>query len=884
MTGLSESQVLESRRKHGDNSISQKKQNGFFKKFIANLGDPVIKILLIALGLNIIFMFKNANFFETGGIAISVFLATLISTLSEHGSEEAFRRLSLECARVKCRVIREGKVCEIDIEEIVVGDLVLIASGEQVPADGYLSLGALSLDQSSMTGENREIKKRTRSRGDAEDTSPASPYFCLRGCVVLSGEGVMCVERVGDKTTMGEISMDIQEDTRESPLRVRLTRLAKQISMLGYIAAGLVAAVSLGYDFIFESAFDPSIILYKLTSFPYLFSKLFSALTLALTVIVVAVPEGLPMMIAVVLSSNIKKMVRDNVLIRKPVGIEAAGSMNILFTDKTGTLTEGVLKVDEIYSGLCDGYTSMSRFSSVGGEIYRKYVLSAYYNGSSVKGENSEGKTEALGGNTTEQAILRSVLSEKMPICNVLSRIGFDSEKKFSAIEYTQGRQVGVLIKGAPDKLLPYVGHCILPNGDRVRINRERTEGKIKELSGGGRRVLLLCEREGRSGGIINGEFGALSLICIIVLQDKMRCEARTSVDNLSGAGVQVVMLTGDGKETAARIARESGIVRGSDDIILDGGELRGMSDEVLKGILPHLRVLARALPSDKSRLVKLSQECGLVVGMTGDGVNDAPALKRADVGFAMGSGTEVAKEAGDIIILDNNLSSIVKSVLYGRNIFKSIRKFISLQLTMNLCAVGVSMICPFLGIESPVTVVQMLWINIIMDTLGGLAFAGEAALPSCMKEKPKRRDEPILNGYMINGIIWNGIFTIALCIAFLKIPEIASRFRWAPDNIYLLTAFFALFIFSSVFNCFNFRTDRLNIFSGLSKNPAFIAIMSIVLVIQIIFVYLGGAVLRTAPLVVSELLFVSLLALTVFPAEMIRKVIWRVFVGKKGY
>jgi magnesium-transporting ATPase (P-type) len=274
----------------------------------------------------------------------------------------------------------------------------------------------------------------------------------------------------------------------------------------------------------------------------------------------------------------------------------------------------------------------------------------------------------------------------------------------------------------------------------------------------------------------------------------------------------------------------------------------------------------------------------GMVTGMTGDGINDAPALRRADIGFAMGSGTQVAKDAGDIIILDNNLASIVRAVLYGRNIFKSIRKFITLQLTMNFCAVGVTMICPFLGIDSPVTVVQMLWINMIMDTLGGLAFAGEPALPECMRERPKRRDEPILNRYMVNEIALLGGFTIGLYLFFLKSPTVTSLFRAADNNIYHLTAFFALFIFSSVFNCFNARTDRLKLFAGLKRNAVFLAIMGAILVIQIGFTYLGGNVLRTAPLTPRELTLTMLLSLSVFPAEIIRKALWRLRGRKSGY
>ena len=288
------------------------------------------------------------------------------------------------------------------------------------------------------------------------------------------------------------------------------------------------------------------------------------------------------------------------------------------------------------------------------------------------------------------------------------------------------------------------------------------------------------------------------------------------------------------------------------------------------------MAVIARALPTDKSRLVRVAQEQERVVGMTGDGINDAPALRRADIGFGMGSGAAVARDASDILILDDNLASIVKAVLYGRTIFKSIRKFITLQLTMNFCAVGVSMIGPFIGVNAPVTVVQMLWINLIMDTLGGLAFSGEAPLPSYLKEKPKRRDEPILCRYMVNEILFLGGYTVGLCILFLKHPAITARFRTTPDDLCHLTAFFALFIFSSVFNCFNARTDRLRPFAGLSRNRSFLLIMGGVLLLQIIFVYLGGSVLRTMPLLPRELGLTAILALSVLPVEKLRVFLWR--------
>jgi calcium-translocating P-type ATPase len=642
--------------------------------------------------------------------------------------------------------------------------------------------------------------------------------------------------------------------------------------------------------FLLDSEFDTGIILQKLTNWRYVWEQLFHALTLGLTVLVVAVPEGLPMMIAVVLSSNMKKMVRDQVLVRKPVGIEAAGSMNLLFTDKTGTLTEGRLSVGRIITGDGKAFRDTQDFRKSAPKLFGYFAEGCLANTSSVIGQGHGGGRQALGGNATDRALLDAVLPYVKSNCNLQFQIPFDSTRKTScAMIRRDGREV-LLVKGAPERLMAKLTDTYRPDGTRGSLDKTALSERIRALTERGGRVILCAEAvAGRvqlpaKGRLEKGDYGALTLVCMILLTDRIRKEAPESVRKLRRAGIHVVMMTGDNRDTARSIAESCGILGQGVNFVIDSEELSRMSDVEVREILPRLGVVARALPTDKSRLVRIAQEAELVVGMTGDGINDAPALKRADVGFAMGAGTQVAKDAGDIIILDNNLSSIVRAVLYGRTIFKSIRKFITLQLTMNFCAVGVTMICPFIGIDSPVTVVQMLWINLIMDTLGGLAFAGEAPLASYMAEKPKRRDEPILNRYIIGEIAWLGCFTVALCLLFLKLPAITGRFRSATDNIYLLTAFFALFIFASVFNCFNTRTDRLNIFAGLSRNKGFCFIMIAVLTVQILFVYIGGAVLRTVPLTKEEMGVTFLLALTVFPAEFLRKV-WRRLSGKtEGY
>lgn len=873
-SGLTSTEAERARREHGANQLSEKKQESFLKKFVGNFRDPVIRVLLVALIVNLFLMFRGADYLETIGIGAAVFLATLISTLSEYGSEKAFRRLSGESEKVLCRVLRDGRVTRLPIADIVVGDVVLLGAGDLIPADGYLLSGRLGVDQSSMTGEGREAKKLP---ADGRVLSPSEKNAVFRGCTVLTGEGRMEVAKVGDATFLGGISREIQLETRESPLRVRLTRLAKQITVLGYTAAVLVGLVYLVNAFVLDSGLRSDVILMKLATPEYVLSNLFRAFTLGLTVVVMAVPEGLPMMVAVVLSANIRKMMRDQVLVRKAVGIEAAGSMNVLFTDKTGTLTEGKLRVTGLLTGDCRDLPP----DTTAGEVYRLFALSAFCNTSAERGEEN-GKPAAVGGNTTDRALLSAVLGGEYPKgVRVGNRIPFDSDRKYSAAE-VHGAYEMTLVKGAPEKLLPYVRQYIGTHGKRYPFHSGRFREECRCIASAGKRLIAIACRDGELSG--DGDFRTLSLIAVAILEDRVRPEVPGAVGELRGAGIHTVMVTGDGKDTAMAVARACGILSGKTDLCLDSRELAAMSDMALREALPRLAVVARALPADKSRLVRIAGENGMVVGMTGDGINDAPALRAADVGFAMGDGTYVAKEAGDIVILDNNLASIVRAVLYGRTIFKSIRKFITLQLTMNFCAVGVSMLGPFLGVDEPVTVVQMLWINMIMDTLGGLAFAGEAPLASHMKEKPKRRDEPILNRYMAGEIIWLGGFTVAMCMAFLRLPALTSRFRASKDGICLLTAFFALFIFSSVFNCFNARTDRLRLFAGLGKNKVFLGIMAAILAIQIGFVYFGGTVLRTVPLTGKELLLVFVLSLGVFPVEFLRKLFRRMRGRSDGY
>ena len=868
--GLTEREVAQAREKHGANIFSERPRRGFFRTLWGNLNDPVIRVLLLALVLHLVLLFRTDDWVETVGIAVSVVLATLISTVSEYRSEAAFLRLSESCGAPSCRVLR-GRVCEIPATEVVVGDLLLLGAGERILADGILLSGELRVDQAPLTGESREVEKRPFRAGDGDD--PASAGVLLAGCTVLSGAGEMRVTRVGDATYLGKISGELQDTGRDSPLKERLARLARQISRVGYVTAALCALALLFRVLVLDADFSRVEILRRVRDLPFLARTLLDALTLALTVVVVAVPEGLPMMIAVVLSSNTRRMVRDRVLVRRPAGLEAAGSMNILFTDKTGTLTAGRLSLSAVLTAAGDD-TALAPLARRAAPLFSLLHRAAVSTSAAVCGER-DGKRAALGGNATDRAMLTSFLPFGTEVPAREERLPFDSAQKYSAVRLTSGE---VFVCGAPERLLPLVTGVFDDTGARTSLRRAAFMARIRTHTANGERVILLCAADRIPRG---GKGAELTLIGALAFTDPVRPEAHGAVRDLQGAGVQVVMITGDARDTAARIGAACGILTAG-RVVLEGAELAALSDEALSALLPRLAVVARALPADKSRLVRLAAAAGLVVGMTGDGINDAPALKLADVGFAMGSGTEVAMEAGDIVILDDRLSSIVRAVLYGRTVFKSIRKFITLQLVMNFSAVGISVLGPFLGFNAPVTVVQMLWINLIMDTLGGLAFAGEAPMPYYLKEPPKRRDEPILSRGIVGRIAYLSAATLALSAVFLRAPRIVSLFRESEGDICLLTAFFALFIFAGVFNCLAARTDRVALFSGLSQNRAFLFIMTAVAAVQILFVYLGGAVLRTVPLTLTELAVTLGLAATVIPVGLFGTV-WRRLSGKRG-
>lgn len=844
--GLSDKEVIINREKYGENIFTKKKQDTFFKLLLETFSDPIIKILLIALGIKTIFLIRDFDWYETVGIVLAILVASLISSISEYGSMRAFNKLTEETSKINVRVKRAGNIQSIPLSEVVVNDLVVLSTGDRVPADGIIVSGKISLDEAMINGEAKEVYKEA-------GTDKTSLFM---GTVVYSGSALMLVRSVGDNTFYGKMAMELQEDNTESPLRIRLTKLAQSISKIGYVCSLLVAGSYLIYMVVISNNFDKNLIVSTLTNGRVMFGYVLDALTLCVTIIVVSVPEGLPMMITLVLSSNMKRMLKDNVLVRKLIGIETAGNINVLLTDKTGTLTKGKLSV----VGLMDGEGNTFEYVNSHGEYKKMLVMSMAINNESSYDKKSG---NIIGGNITDRAILEysGMVSDNYEI---IKQEVFDSKKKYMYTKIRMNGHTYNLVKGAYE----VVGKMCNSYYDKVGIkhtirDNSYIDRKIKNMSMNMMRILLLAINEDRE--TINN----MTLVGFVILKDEVRENVKEGIRLVDEASIHTIMITGDNRETAKAVAEDIGLIRGSNDLVITSNEMNNMSDEMLRKKFHDIKVIARAMPQDKSRLVNIAKSLDLVVGMTGDGVNDALALKKADVGFAMGSGTEVAKEASDIVILDDNFYSITNAILYGRTIFKSIRKFIICQLTINLCSLLVSIIGPFIGIPVPITVIQMLWINMIMDTLSGFAFSYEPALPEYMKELPKKKNENIINGYMANQIITTGLVSSVICIIFLKSRIINQIFG---DD--LLTAFFGLIIFISIFNSFAARTHRLNILANIIKNKVFIGVITFVIGMQIYLIYYGGSLFRTNGLTIREFIIMMGIGLLVIPIDFIRKLI----------
>lgn len=877
--GLTDKEVEDSRRQYGSNEIPDSEPTTFWQEFKETFGDPMIKILLaIAVLMIVMFFFGYAEIYEPLGTIVAVLIVAFVSAKTGVASDTKYRELKDNTKKDQCKVHRNGLVTVIDVDDVVVGDKILLQSGDKIPADGVLVSGSLRVDNSALNGEAEECKKTAADEGfqladEITGDTFVDAHSLFRGAVVFDGEGILDVRKVGLKTMMGKMAEEMQEEEPDSPLKVKLGILAKQISTFGYIGAIVIAVLYLGY-FIMNAG---GVSAFFGLGIQEVIQRIISAVSLAVVIIVCAVPEGLPLMISLVLMQNTSKMLDHNVLVRKAEGIETAGSLNILFSDKTGTITKGRLEVVDFFTA--DGKSieipDLSKHSKVKGLV----DLAIGKNTQSMFDDHHQ----VIGGNATDQAMMKFIGEETFhaleadKACIVTASQGFNSANKFSQARIDSLGKT--FYKGAPEKLLAAAKKYLDADGNIRDIDKAALDKKIDELASKAMRVLAFGYSE--KALVENAIQDDVVIIGLVGIRDDVRPEAREAIEQVQHAGIQVVMITGDRLETAVAIAKDAGLLREESDRALSSAQLNEMSDEEVKKIIPHIRVIARALPTDKSRMVRLCQEMNLVVGMTGDGVNDSPALKRADVGFAMGSGTEAAKEAGKIVILDDNFKSIKDAIWYGRTIYHNILKFCKFQLVINVAAVVVSAIAPFFGVEEPLKVTHLLFVNLVMDGLGAIMLGNEPALEKYMSEKPRRRDESIISKKMMAQILTMGAWLTIVSFVYLKLPFFRDLFASEEQH---LTGYFVLFIVAALFNGFNVRDDGFGIFKGLDENTGFLKVFFLIILVQALIVNAAlvpfplftwiGNMFSCTPFGIQGWIAVILLAVTMIPVDLVRKLV----------
>ena len=866
MKGLSDSQVNDSKAKYGTNELAKKESESLWSMFIGAFDDIWIKVLCAALVLKIVLavlgMFVPAlsgenDVVEIISIIIAIGLATGFSTLSEYRNASRSEALQEEYNKTYAKVMRNGKLVNILTSEIVKGDTILVQSGDKVPVDGILFEGHIKVSQAALNGESRdENKTAADTMDDAESTDYASASKVFMGSVVTSGEGYMAATVIGDQSELGKINKALtdsdEEEERKDTSSLKLEVVAAGIGKLGVSAAAIAGVLHVVLNLVRanEAATVVSVLLLAA-----------EAVMLMASIVIMAVPEGLPMMNSLVQSMNTEAMYKKNILVSHKAAFSDSAYMNVLFSDKTGTITQGNLSLVEFITG--DGKIVDSIKNS---EFMEAITLN------NLAKVSSEGK--AIGSNNMDRALLSYALNNgyddsKNDTDKVEDISGFDSEKKCATVTLKDGL---VYWKGATENIIEQVTHYMLPDGEEKEFTAEDKKIVEEQMLAEAKRTMKLLS----VAKISNGKTVLMAVLC---LRDNVRTDAVETVEILNHAGIQVVMVTGDAEETATAIAKEAGILKNEKkDVVLTHEELEKMSDEELKKVLPDLRVVSRAKPLDKKRLVSMSQQLENVCGMTGDGVNDAPALKQADIGFAMGDGTAVAQEAGDVVILNNSLTSIKDCVLNSRTMAKSVGKFLIFQLTVNISTLLMNIIAPILGWTEPFSIVQILWINLIMDTLAAMAFGGEPILDRYMEDQPAKRTDNILTTYIKSAIGTSAIFITLGSILILEniagITSFVTPADCADPELYEKTFMFAFFIYSIIFNSLNTRSEKYNLFEHISENKNFIRVMGAIFILQTIIIQIGGKVFDTTMLNVKALLVSMVLAVLIIPVDLIRKVI----------
>ena len=858
--GLSDKQVAESRRLYGTNVLTPVEKEPLWKRFLEKFADPLIVILLVAGLMSVGISFYEffglgadlSVFFEPVGIFMAVFLATTLAFIFEYKADREFSLLSQADDEQPVKVVRNGHVCQVAKRDVVVGDTVMVQTGDEIPADGtLLDATTLSVDESTLTGEPVCTKTADPAQFDAQATFPSNEL--LRGTKVMDGHGVFRVSRVGDNTENGKVFAASQiDDSVKTPLSEQLERLGQLISRMSYGVAGLVVAGRIVSYLWLTPDYDAV----------GLAAHLLQTVMIAVSLIVVAVPEGLPMAVTLSLAYSMRRMLKTQNLVRKMHACETMGAVTVICTDKTGTLTQNKMQVAELYSFHGQG---------AGGE-QQKASQALISNMALCSTAELDG--QEVIGNPTEGALLLWLRAQGIDFgklrseAEVVDEEPFSTERKYMRVTVRIGKRTVSYIKGAPEIVMQM---CDMTEEEAADYRR-----KLLEYQQGAMRTLAFACREHlpESSLTLSHPSAHATFLGIAAISDPVRSDVPLAVDECQRAGIDIKIVTGDTTATAIAIARQIGICCDGESQTITGRELAELSDDELLSRCRELKVVSRARPMDKKRLVEALQNRGEVVAVTGDGTNDAPALKLAHVGLSMGNGTAVAKEASDITIIDNSFSSIGRAVMWGRSLYRNIQRFILFQLTVNVVACLTVLVGAFADVRSPLTVTQMLWVNLIMDTFAAMALASLPPNSSVMAERPRNRKAFIISHPMrwfIGGV---GLAMTAVLLVVYFYFHITDGF-----SPYDQSAFFTIFVMMQFWNMLNakaFLTGR-SAFSQLWQSREFLFVASMIFVGQVLIVQFGGRMFNTVPLSLFHWVVITACTSLVF----LFGEVWRMFEGR---
>lgn len=856
LKGLTSQQVEESRRLHGVNILTPPERVSLWKQFLEKFEDPIIRILLVAWVLSMVISGVHcwgpehegfSAFLEPLGIFFAILLASSIGFLFEVKAARAFKVLNTVNDDVMVTVVRDGRIVEVPRRDIVVGDIVMLGTGDEAPADGtLLEAHSLQINESTLTGEPVISKTVVEADYDKDATYPSNRI--LRSTTVVDGHGIMCVDLVGDATEYGKVNQGVLIDNDlDTPLQLQLKRLAGVISKFGYVAAALTfILLSLKVLLVDES-----------TGAMYMISSMLHNFMIAVTLIVVSVPEGLPMSVTLSLALSMSRMLKSNNLVRKMHACETMGAATVICTDKTGTLTQNRMQVhDTVFMSLDGQKLGSGRASSL---IKEGIAVNSTAN------LNKEDDSVKTIGNPTEAALLLwldSQGSDYMQLrggAKVISQLTFSTERKYMAT-VVESSLLGckvLYVKGAPEIVLANCNRVEIAGGyATVEESRAGIEEKLLSYQNMAMRTLgfayQLLEDGDDTAPYADGRLSGtdLTFAGFVAISDPVRSDVPDAVQQCLNAGIDVKIVTGDTPGTAREIARQIGIYdsTATADAIITGPDFEALTDDEAAKRVMGLKVMCRARPLDKQRLVRLLQEQDAVVAVTGDGTNDAPALKAAQVGLSMGDGTSVAKEASDITIIDNSFTSIAKAVMWGRSLYKNIQRFLLFQLTINVAACIIVMVGSLIGTDSPLTITQMLWVNLIMDTFAAGALASLPPSWKVMKERPRKSGA---NGdFIITRSMALNIFVVG---AIFVAVQLALLLWLGKDGLtpYEQSEFFTFFVMLQFWNMFNAKAymTGASAFKGLGDNPAFLLVCALILVGQFLIVTFGGEMFNVVPL-----------------------------------